>query len=293
MSVPNVLRYRDIGYVDAHNDAVQYLSTNGRTKVRAEVQRLFGNDGEVARDRKYRMRVECDDGTWVTVHSGTTAKGDKRLTEMTVGLSDGTVVAVTGVHEPEFRFDVTGRTADGRLVDDRALTEMSRLKRRGTVATVTLQAEGTRIVVEYANPEVLVCEAFVSDGTRVRMLTRPTIQYFRRDRPPGVATHAAAVDAKYLVCRRDLSGYEFVDDGVEPFGRPSSSRCIVQSSDDQVTVVRTLTRSHFDGRTAGLLDDALSVHLKSVGKLAHQLNDSFPDTAAGQIDRPRPLVTDT
>lgn len=289
MSDPNAFRYRHFGYVDAHDDAVQYVSTSGRTKVRAEVFRLFGTDDgdEVARDRKYRMRVECDNGTWVAVNCGTTAGGDQRLTELTVGFSDGTVVAVTRSPEPECRFDVTARTADQRSVVDDRSTEIPVLEHGGSVATVTL-AEGTRIVTEYATPEQLVCEVFVSDGTRVRMLTGgPTIQYFRRrDGPPEAGT--CVPDAKYLVCRRDLSGYEFV----QSHGRPSSPRCINEFSDGHATVVRTLTRSHFDGRTSGLLDTAFSVHLQFIGKLADQLNANITDTAGPVDDRPMPLVTD-
>lgn len=281
VSDPNAFRYRDFGYVDARDDTVLYVSTSGRTKVRAEVYRLFENDGEAAPcNRKYRMKVECDDETWVTVHSGATAVGAGRLTEMTVGLPDGTVVAITRSPEPVFGFDVTGRTVDGRTADDR-LTEMPLLECDGSVATVTL-ADGSRVVAEYADPGTFVCEASVADGTRVRMLADPTVQYFQRDGSPEVVTRA--VDAKYLVCRRDLSGYEFVDSNVQD--QPSTSRGTDRFSDDSVTVVRPLTRSHFDGTTSGLLDSALSVHLKSICELADRLNANLSDSSL-------PLVTDT
>jgi len=275
MTDPNVFRYRAFGYVDASDYAVHYVSVTGDTKIRAEVYELRDDDSEslmAACDQQYRMKVECGE-FWVTVHSVETASSGERQTELTVGLTDGTVVAVTRL--PGGEFDVTSRTADGlpddhgqRYVwpDGRPVFEFFE-----DVATV-IAADGTWTSADFGGADHFVCVTYLSDGAKVRMTTtRPAVQ-FCHDSESG----KPVTDDKYLVCRRDLSGYEFVD-----HRESQRTVCQVREGSDHetpwpVTVVRTLTQNRCDARMAELVDKALSDHLVTVKTLADRLNAVLP-----------------
>jgi len=251
------------------------VSVTGDIKIRAEVYELRDDDSGsavAACEQLYRMKVECGE-FWVTVHSVVTARSGKRKTELTVGLTDGTVVAVTRL--PDGDFDVTPRTADGlpddhnqRYVwpDGRPVFEFF-----DDVVTV-IAADGTCTSADFRQADHFVCVTYLSDGAKVRMtMTKPAIQ-FCHDSELG----KPVTDDKYLVCRRDLSGYEFVD-------HRESRRTVCQVREDSdyetpwpVTVVRTLTQNRFDDRMAGLVDKALSNHLITVKTLADRLNAALP-----------------
>ncbi|XP_022182129.1 uncharacterized protein LOC111041969 [Myzus persicae] len=273
---PNVFRYRAFGHVDASDSTVHYISVTGDTKIRAEVYELLDDDGSgsavTACEQRYRMKLECGE-FWVTVHSVVTVTSCERQTELTVGLTDGTVVAVTRL--PGGGFEVTSRTADGledthgqryEWPDGRSVFEF-------LVDVVTvIAADGTWTSADFGRADHFVCATYLTDGAKVRMMmTGPAIQFCHDSEFENPAT-----DDKYLVCRRDLSGYEFVD-----HHKPLRTVCQVREGPDQetpwpVTVVRTLTKNRFDGRMAELVNKALSDHLVTVKTLADRLNARLP-----------------
>jgi len=275
MTDPNVFRYRAFGYVDATDYAVHYASVTSDTKIRAEVYELRDDDSGSsvsACEQRYRMKVECGE-FWVTVHSVVTAISGERQTELTVGLTDGTVVVVTQL--PGGGFNVTQRTADSlaedhsqRYVwpDGRPMFEFF-----DDVATVIL-ADGTWTSADFGRADHFVCVTYLSDGAKVRMTTtKPAIQFCH-----GSESGEPVTDDKYLVCRRDLSGYEFVD-----HHESRRTVCQVRESSNHetpwpVTVVRTLTQNRFDDQMAGLVDKALSDHLVTIKTLADRLNAVLP-----------------
>lgn len=270
-----MFRYRAFGYVDASDYAVHYMSVTGDTKVRAEVYELRDDDSGsavAACEQRYRMKVECGE-FWVTVHSVLTASSGERQTELTVGLTDGTVVAVTRL--PGGDFDLTPRTADG-LADDHDQRYVWPDGRPvfdffDDVATV-IAADGTWTSADFGRADHFVCVTYLSDGAKVRMTTtRPAVQFCRDSE-----SEKPVADDKYLVCRRDLSGYEFVD-----HRESRRTVCQVREGSDletpwPVTVVRTLTQNRFDDRMAVLVDKALSDHLVTVKTLADRLNAVLP-----------------
>lgn len=233
-----------------------------------------GDDGaESANDEvRHRTRIECDE-FWVTVHSMT----NTGHVELVAGRADRTAVAVTR-RPSDGGFDVFARDAvrDGRPV-------LEYCEEDGTVMATA--ADGTRVIANFGDLDEFVCEIYVSDGTKIRTRRRvdAAVEYCPAggDRVP--ATKSCGVRDKYLVCRRDLSGYEFVDD--ENNSESVQGRQTEESSDDvaRKSVVRTLTPSPLDDRTVGLVDKALSVHLKTVGKLADRLQ---VDAEKGPEDRP-------
>lgn len=282
-----MFRYREFGNVDASDYAVHYISVTGDTKLRAEVYELrhvdSGNAVAVC-EQRFRMKVECGE-FWVTVHSVVTASSGERQTEMTVGLIDGTVVVVTLL--PGGYFDVAARTADGlpdghdqRYVwpDGRPVFEFF-----DNVVTV-VAADGSRTSTDFGQADHFVCATYLSDGAKVRMtMTEPAVQ-FCRDPESG----KSVTDDKYLVCRRDLSGYEFVN-----HHELMRTACHVREGFDHetpwpVTVVRTLTQNRFDDRMAKLVDKALSNHLLTIKTLAVRLNANLPviddDCNDGELD---------
>jgi len=282
---PNVFRYRTFGYGEASDYAVHYTSVTGDTKIRAEVYELRDDDNGnavAACEQRFRMKVECSE-FWVTVHSVVTAGSGERQTELTVGLIDGTVVAVTLLAGGDF--NVTSRSVDG-LKDDhdqqyvwpdgRPIFEFF-----DDVATV-VAADGTRTSTDFGRADNFICVTHLSDGAKVRMTkTGPAVQFCHdsESRKP--------VTDKYLVCRRDFSGYEFVDNY-----EPRRTVCQVRESFEHetpwpVTVVRTLTQNRFDDRMAKQLDKALSNHLVTIKTLADRLNAGLPvndDNSDGELD---------
>lgn len=283
---PNVFRYRECGYIEMSDYAVHYVSVTGDTKVRAEVFGFRDDDGralDACIERRYRMKVECGE-FWVTVQSvlrrQATEDGVDRQTELTAIMTDGTVVAVTR-SAGRRDFDVTGRTADGRVVDHARLQLQQYAWPDGRpvlecfddVATVTM-ADGTSTSADFGRAERFVCVTYLTDGARVRMsLTESAVRFCRGnsfDEDPVTA------DVKYLVCRRDLSGYEFVDDHEDPRHKVDH--------ESPVMVVRTLTRSPFDDRTSGLVDEALADHLMNVKMLADRLNFGWSRLDDGDDD---------
>lgn len=280
MTDPNTFRYREFGYVEASDFAVRYVSATGYIKIRAEVYELRDNDNKnrstEACEQRYRMKVECGD-FWVTVHHVVTANnsGDgvrDRQIELTTGLTDGTVIAVTRSAGGDF--EVTPRTAKGpadNLNEQRYMWPDGRpiFEFFNDVVTV-IAADGTWTSADFGRADDFVCATYVSDGARVRMtMTRPAV-HFCHDSKSG-----EPVTDKYLVCRRDLSGYEFVDDDDS-----RQTVCRVEENSYQetpVTIVRTLSQNRFDRRMAKLMDKALSDHLITVKTLADRLNAGLPD----------------
>lgn len=207
-----------------------------------DARRLRENDGEESADEetRYRTKVECGEH-WVTVHSETSGGG---RTELVIGRADVTAVAVT---RRAGKFDVFARPAD----DDDDSRPTLECREEDAVAVVDA-ADGTRIVANYGDLDDFVCEVHVSDGARMRTRVGPAIEYCPGDRP-----RETAGGHKYLVCRRDLSGYEFVDGDRDRPRRPS-----------RAAAFRTLVPSPFDDRTSGLVDKALSDHFDALRTLA-------------------------
>ncbi|XP_026822797.1 LOW QUALITY PROTEIN: uncharacterized protein LOC113560877 [Rhopalosiphum maidis] len=294
---PNVFRYREFGYVEASDFAVRYVSATGDIKIRAEMYELRDDDDDdksavVECEQRYRMKVECGE-FWVTVHSVVMTNydvdGDKdRQTELTVGLTDGTVVAVT--RSPGDDFCVTPRTPNDPADDLGQRYEWSDgrpvFEFFDDVATVNA-AGGTWISVDFGRADKFVCATCLSDGARVRMtMTRPAVHFCHN------SESGEPVTDKYLVCRRDLSGYEFVDDHDS-----GQTVCRTRESSDHgtpspVTVVRTLTRNRFDHRMAGLMDKALSDHLMTIKTLADRLNSGLPENDSHDVDELDELLLD-
>ncbi|XP_016656625.1 uncharacterized protein LOC107882576 [Acyrthosiphon pisum] len=275
MTDPNVFRYRAFGYVDASDYAVHYVSVTGDTEIRAEVYELRDDDSGssvLAGEQRYRMKVECGE-FWVTIHSAITASSGERQTELTVGLTDGTVVAVTRL--PSGDFVVTPRNADS-LTDDHSQRYVWPDGRPvfeffDDVVTV-ISADGTCTSADFGQADHFVCVTYLSDGAKVRMtMTRPVVQFCQ-----GSESGEPVTDDKYLVCRRDLSGYEFVN-----HHKSRRTVCQVREGSDHetpwpVTVVRTLTQNRFDDRMAELVDKALADHLITIKTLADRLNAVLP-----------------
>lgn len=184
---------------------------------------------------------------------------------MQVGLADGTVVAVTEPPKPGLLPDMVARDADGKPSDSnpyewpdgRPVLELY----YGAEAVVTT-VDGTWIVAKYGDALIsdgVVCEVHVSDGVKFRCRTDRTVDYCPAE-DVGSSPTTPERDDKYLVCRRDLSGYEFVGDAI-------GARRQVGTSSDGPPVVRTLVRNQFDDRVADELDEALANVLESVETL--------------------------
>lgn len=289
MDDPNAFIYQSIGYANMDDHGVHYVSTCGGTSVRADVQDLRLDDGV---ERRHRIKVERV-GFWATVHSVTTttaaAKQVSCDTELTVGLVDGTVIAVT--RQPATNgggFNVFIRNADGSETDEQSALKwpdgrpVLESRMDGSAITVTA-SDGTRLYAHYNDDDHgdsggggvrswTVCKVHVSDGTWIRTRTGPgaVLQYYRASDADGLAT--AGAHDKYLVCRRDMSGYEFVHDSNDGADEPMPYRGGARPTN----VVRTLTRSHFTDRTDALLDRSLTDHLKTIEALAQRLNATIP-----------------
>jgi len=200
-----------------NDSTVRYVSATGEAKVLLEVIRLRESDdgktSEASVEHRHRIKVECGE-FWATVHGASTAAKGWR-TELTVGLADGTVVAVTE-REPPGTLVAVARTVDRGLgptdpsgyawPDGRPVLEI----RGGDGEAVVEAADGTRVVAKFGDrvgrDAAVACEVYVSDGARFRTRAEPAIEHC-----PGGAGPRPATGDKYLVCRRDLSGYEFVD----------------------------------------------------------------------------------
>lgn len=272
---PNILVYRDFGYNNMVSHTVHYVSADGQTVVLMEMYLLHESavgTGLTACERKFRIKIEHGD-FWTTINSSIAGgDGRDRNTELVVGLVNGTTVAVTRSTD-DGEFDATVRTPDGRLIVDDATFTCPDGRRvfecyddKGVV-TINV-AGGSWIFVNYGDFDEFVCEIHVTDGTKFRILEDPLVEHCSA----GSEFHRDVDDASndpYVVCRRDLSGYEFVNlpDNV-------SDESTVRKFDERspVTVVRTLTRSHFDDRTGGLVDKMLADHYETIKKLADKLN---------------------
>lgn len=285
---PNAFVYRDFGYSDMDTDAVRYVSADGHgTAVSVESYGLNGTprsgDFGPKYERRVRVKVKCEE-FWAAVHGiGTPA------VELTVGLGDGTVVAVTRCddddddddgrnrdrHNEEFRAVV--RSPDGRIVSvDRVASFAWPVSRPllvcGHGSAELTAADGTKTIVDFADS---ACVVRVSDGAQLRLRfdVRGGPEFCRAGAaaPPNAGDDLAGTPAgrhgcKYVVCRRDMSGYEFVEGGGTSGTPPYAA-----------ATVRTLTRSRFDGRTSGRVHELLDDCLKTVETLAGLLNAEFSD----------------
>ncbi|CAH1724365.1 unnamed protein product [Aphis gossypii] len=294
---PNSFRYREFGYVEASDFALHYVSITGNVKVRAEVYELRDDDDKgdsaVACEQRYRMKVECGD-FWVTVHYVVTANdSDDGKTELTTGLTDGTVIAIT--RSPGGDFELTPRTAKGPAGDlsEQLTSGQTYVCSDGWPIfdffddmVIVKAADGTWTSANFGGADDFVCATEVSDGARVWMtMARPPVNFCH------TSMSGEPVTDKYLVCRRDLSGYEFVDDDDS-----RQTVCRVHESSDQetpVTIVRTLTRNRFDRRMARLMDKALSDHLVTIKTLAIRLNAGLPDNDNNGDDEINELIDST
>jgi len=146
---------------------------------------------------------------------------------------------------------------------------------------VVTMIDGTRIEAKFGDCLGVVCEVRLTDGARIRTRTDPGID-FCAGSGSSTTTNGVHDDDKYLVCRRDMSGYEFVNDlGSVDRWLVAVDRDLDRSSDElpipDTPVLRTLTRARFDQRTACQLDEVLSRHLRVLGTLADRLNAEFSD----------------
>lgn len=266
--------YRDFGYSGLDNEIVHYVSANGYgTAVRVESYKLnviSGGDCGPDYGRMGRVKVKCGD-FWAAVHGIGTP-----VVELTVGLDDGTVIAVTRPDDNDGpndeRFNVVVRSPDGQtVVTDRFTWSDGQPQLTcGQRTAEVVAADGTKTIVDFVDS---ACEVRVSDGAklRARSCAPGGVEFCR----PGAVSITAGGDCgtttefqrcKYLVCHPDMSGYEFVESG-RSSGRPSYA----------TASVRTLTRSCFDGRTSGLVDKLLADHLKTIETLADWLNVQFSE----------------
>lgn len=257
-------------------------------------------ENKILSEQIYRVKVESGE-FWVTVHSKLSKSRIEQKIEVTMGVLYGTTVAVTIRHDDNgdgddgSGFKVISRTADGNVLDDR-LQQFTWPDGRmvfdyhGQVFEVTA-SDDTKIIIDFENSE---CAVFVSDGMQIRTRTDPTIEYCHpRKNNNTEHTDRHRTSDKYLVCRRDLSGYEFVD-GLDLLDRPTTTcHTKIVSLDNilppfgssnnsmppQFKVVRTLTQSHFNHDTAGLIDSMLAKHFKSIKTMAERLNVEFPEDA--------------
>jgi len=233
-----------------------------------DVRRLheYDDSDEWTNDEvRYRTKVEYGE-FWVAVHSTATNSGER--TELTIGWTDDTAVAVTR-RPTDGGFDVFTRTVDDHSREWSNGRPMLEYYEDDAVA-VANAADGTRIVANFGDLDDFVCEIYVSDGTKMRTRVGPAIEYCPGDR--ARKTGRDGRDDKYLVCRRDLTGYEFVDDDPAESRTPSERSGRTSGELSPALVVRTLTPSPFKDRTAGLVDKALSDHFKTLGTLADRLN---------------------
>ncbi|VVC27485.1 Hypothetical protein CINCED_3A008944 [Cinara cedri] len=285
---PNAFVYREFGYSDMDNNIMNYVSVNGETTVCVESYRLNGTS-QISGDNcdlKYeqRNRVKVKFGKfWLAVHGiGTSA------VELTVGLHDGAMITVTTskygdrvFHDEGFDVvyrrtdsgfqvyegDVQYTWPDGRplLVCDYPIVEVE-------------AADGTKTIVDFVNS---VCRVHVSDGAklRVRFCTASGVEFCH----PGAAitnigdggpSSAGRQHCKYLVCRRDMSGYEFVESDQSSAWPPHAA-----------SVIRTLTRSCFDGQTSRLVNELLIDYLKTDEMLAYQLNAEFSEDSESGLEK--------
>lgn len=260
------------------------------------------------------MKIVCDD-FWTTVHHGTYDNGN--ATELALGLNDGNVVTIALRPDGEFDMGTRRWTVDRSQTNEsidlcwssgEPMLEMD----SGTIAVIT--EDGTRLRVYSGENEL--CKVTVSDGTVIRTYVDGTTLYnanndngteTKTDRkyaetqnePIGPEIRVDRKDAetknepkeieiddgRYLVCRRDLSGYEFVHDlRILPKMRDRPSVClqlrrVIPESLDAppATVVKTFTRSPVNENTANVVDKALASHFKTIKELADRLNASFPN----------------
>lgn len=290
-----------------------YLSANGYTKVLVEMY-MLNEDGHnvmeeveemISCEQMYRVKVESGE-FWVTVHSKQSKSRIGEEIEVTMGVLYGTTVAVTVHHigggdgDDGSGFQVISRTIDGKVVDDR-LQQYTWPDGRmvfdyhGQVFEV-IASDDSRVIIDFENSE---CEVLVSDGMQIRTWADPTIEYcqLKQNKNTKHPDRHQTFD-KYLICRRDLSGYEFVD-GLDVLDRPTTAcHTEILSPDNIMTpfgssnnrtpppfkIVRTLTRSHFNHDTIDSMDRMLAKYFKSIKTTAERLNIEFPENAKPETE---------
>lgn len=267
--------------------------------------RLYESDNEKTMvEQRHRTKVECGE-FWVATHS--VIKSGSEITELVMGLPDGTVVAVT--RSDDGVFQTFTRSATGRrIVQDRFVWPDGRLMLEyyeTDPIAVAIAANGTRIIANFGDLNDFVCEIYIPDGSKIQTRIDPAVNYCPCElvQKPTHSHPCSANDHnedygndKYLVCRRNFSGYEFVNH-IESYVlrtviRPTDILALSDSkvADENesytetsregtsanvlmpVTVLRTLTRTPFDGCTASLVNKMLFDHFEIVKTLADRLN---------------------
>lgn len=249
------------------------------------------------------MKVECGE-FWVAIHSIITS--GREITELVMGLADGTVVAVT--RSDDGVFQTFSRSATGRrIVQDRFTwpdgRTMLEYYETDPIAVV-IAANGTRIIANFGHLSDFVCEVYMLDGSKVQTRIDPAVKYCPCEPVQKLTNNSHPFSAdddddedydddKYLVCRRDLTGYEFVNrveslvlktvvsttdvssiSDSELVEKDESKERVKTSADVfmPMTILRTLTRSPFDDATASLVNKMLFDHFETVKTLADRLN---------------------
>lgn len=300
---------KNLDYTNAIGTNKYYLSTNGDTRVEWEVCRFYATT-TTEYEQRQRMKIECDT-LWTAVHR--TSGGAESQTDLTLDLNDGVTAVVS--RRPDGEFDVwTRSTADERrttadeLIEFRWSDGQRLLKLEVDGVTVCAQ-NGTRLRVSYEDD--VVCEVHVSDGTIIRTRADGTTEFYSYDdareesndeesennnnvdpKSESDPNEAAGDDDKYVVCRRDLSGYEFADGRQIPSAkRDEPVACIplrrVQSNTPGVlpaTVVKTFARSHLNAATADSIRKMLATHYETVTALADRLNSSVSADKHGSVE---------
>lgn len=266
--------------------------------------RLYESENEKnMTEQRHRMKVECGN-FWVAIHS--IISSDSEITELVMGLADGTVVAVT--RSVDGVFQTFTRSATGRrIVQDRFTwpdgRTMLEYYETDPIAVV-VAANGTRIIANFGHLSDFVCEVYMLDGSHFQTRIDPAVKYCPCKPVQKLIdnSHPFSVDDeddedydddKYLVCRRDLSGYEFVNRVESLVLKTVVSTTDVSSLSDSegvekdtetereetstdvlmpVTILRTLTRSPFDDGTASLVNKMLFDHFETVKSVADRLN---------------------
>lgn len=298
---PNAFSSQNFGYTTINENTVHYLSARGETKVCVDVYRLNKdeNDNSEFIEQRHRVKVECEEN-WVTVNSVSMSSGNWR-TELTLGLADGTIIAVTRQLDDDIKddniFNITARTVDGQILDTSWMLFMwadnrPMLEQFDDGVIQVNMVDDTKILANFCIFNKYLCEVHVSDGSKIRTCAEPTAVQpcDDSDLVPDEAydfdhDHDTGNNCIYLVCRRDLSGYEFVN-GMDALNQLSATMVNNPRINhdnfkwlEKLTPLspadRILTPSRFDDRTFGLLDKALSVHFKSIKTLADQLNSDF------------------
>lgn len=296
MSEPNILVYRDFGFTHMVGHTVRYVSTDGKTIISIETYQFHescdGGTGSTACEQKFRTHVEYGD-FWMTVNSSIIGgDGLNGNTEVVVGLIDGTTVAVTRPTD-DGELETTARASNGQLIvvdDSFTWPDGQPVFESHDKGILTVNVAGeTRISANYDDLDKFICEIHVMDGAKFRILKDPLVEHCSA----GSEFHRNSMDASndaddtYVVCRRNLSGYEFVD--LPPDNTADEWSTVRKFDDEQrrpVTVVRTLTRSHFDDRTARLVDKMLADHYETIKTLAEKLNVEYLEANIGSRTPP-------